>query len=460
MTATFRSLPSMDRLLSDPRLKILSQQFTRESVAVITRSQLNDIRKDISKGEGTPNCEDIVKSIELRIQKEWCSSPKFVINATGVILHTNLGRAPLSYESNIAIQKVLAGYSDLELDLNKGTRGSRQTFVSNLLCQLTGAESALVVNNNAAAVLLGLSALANDKEVLVSRGQAIEIGGGFRIPELLQQTKAKLVEVGTTNRTYIEDYANAINDKTAAILSIHTSNFKVTGFTHSPKIDELAALGTKHGIPVLDDLGSGCLLDTSQFNLAHEVMPHESLKAGVELVFFSGDKLMGGPQAGLIIGKQKLIQMLSSHPLARAVRIDKSSIAALSATLIHYIKGEALEKIPVWQMISTKLDELKIRADRWAELDRDRIEVVKGQSTIGGGSLPGETLPSWLISIDTSMTKGGAELLLTRLRHSDPPIIGRIDNEQVILDPRTVSSSDDKNVFDTLNTIFNKEEQK
>ena len=450
----------MDRLLSDPRLQMLSQQFTRESVAVITRTQLSDIRKDISKGEDTPTYEAIVKSIELRIRREWGVSPKFVINATGVILHTNLGRAPLSYESTMAIQKVVSGYSDLELDLDKGIRGSRQTFVSNLLCQLTGAESALVVNNNAAAILLGLSVLADGKEVLISRGQAVEIGGGFRIPELLQQTKATLVEVGTTNRTYIEDYKNAINDKTAAILSIHTSNFKVTGFTHSPKIDELTTLGMKHGIPVLNDLGSGCLLDTSQFNLAHEVMPHESLKAGVELVFFSGDKLMGGPQAGLIIGKQKFISMLSNHPLARAVRIDKSSIAALSATLMHYIKGEALEKIPIWQMISTKLDKLKVRADRWAELDKGRLQVVQGQSTIGGGSLPGETLPSWLLSIDTSTIKGGAESLLIRLRHNDPPIIGRIDNERVILDPRTVFCSDDEKIFDTLSAVFKEEEEK
>ena len=307
-----------------------------------------------------------------------------------------------------------------------------------LLCQLTGAEAALVVNNNASAVLLGLAAVAYGKEVIVSRGEAVEIGGGFRIPDVLRQSGATLVEVGTTNKTYVRDYEAAITENTGAILSVHASNFRVVGFTHAPALGELVELGERSGVPVLHDLGSGCLLDTSRFGLAHEPMPQESIGDGASLAFFSGDKLLGGPQAGIIVGKSEFVDIVSRHPLARAVRIDKGSLAALNATLLHYLKDEAIPKIPIWEMISRSREFLAQRAESWRLAIDGPTSVVSGESTVGGGSLPGETMPTSLLSIDATEMPGGANALAANLRRSTPPIIGRIDAERVLLDPRTV----------------------
>ena len=261
--------------------------------------------------------------------------------------------------------------------------------MAELICQLTGAEAALVVNNNASAVLLGLAAVAYGKEVIVSRGEAVEIGGGFRIPDVLRQSGATLVEVGTTNKTYVRDYEAAITENTGAILSVHASNFRVVGFTHTPSLQELVELGARFGVPVLHDLGSGCLLDTAQFGLAHEPMPQESIAAGASLAFFSGDKLLGGPQAGIVGGKSDLMSVVSRHPLARAVRIDKGSLAALNATLLHYLKDEAMSKIPIWDMISQSQESLADRAEAWQSAVGGLTSVVPGESTVGGGSLAG-----------------------------------------------------------------------
>ncbi len=443
MTTQFRSLPSVDRVLSDQRIQKLMDDYSRQAVLDLVRAQLEEARRAISRGTVAPGLDEVVEAVERRAAAQWHPWPSPVINATGVILHTNLGRAPLSREAVEALQRAALGYSDLELDLESGKRGSRQAYVSRLLCQVTGAEAALVVNNNASAVLLGLAAIASGKEVIVSRGEAVEIGGGFRIPDVLRQSGATLVEVGTTNRTYAHDFEQAITQRTGAILSVHASNFKVLGFTHSPELGELVELGRKHSIPVLHDLGSGCLLDTTRFGLAREPLPQDSIRAGVGLGFFSGDKLLGGPQAGIIVGKKELVSIVSRHPLARAVRIDKLSMAALSATLLHYIRGEATEKVPIWRMLSMPADEARSRASAWAAAIGRPASVVPGFSTIGGGSLPGETLPTWLVSLDTTGIEGGAEALARRLRQGTPPVIGRIEDERVLLDPRTVLPEDE-----------------
>jgi L-seryl-tRNA(Ser) seleniumtransferase len=362
-----------------------------------------------------------------------------------------MGRAPLSREAMSAMELVTTGYCNLEFDLDSGTRGSRDVHIEKLLCLLTGAESALVVNNNASAVLLALTVLAKKKEVIVSRGQAVEIGGGFRIPDVMRQSGAKLVEVGTTNCTYIYDYEQAISPRTAALLRVHASNFRVEGFTTSVDIDEIVELGKKHNILVLDDLGSGCLLDTTSFGLAAEPMVQHSISLGAQLVCFSGDKLIGGPQAGIIVGKKELIDRLRKHALARAMRVDKIRLAGLAATLIHYLKGEAVEKIPIWCMISMPLVEIEKRAGLWAQALGDIAKVVEGETMVGGGSLPGSTLPTRLVAIGNEQFNRNMVLSLARaLRHNITPVIGRIANDILLLDPRTVMDGEDDIVLQAL----------
>jgi L-seryl-tRNA(Ser) seleniumtransferase len=306
---------------------------------------------------------------------------------------------------------------------------------------VTGADAALVVNNNASAMLLGLMEFATGKQVIVSRGEAVEIGGGFRIPDVLRHSGAELVEIGTTNRTYVGDFEAAITERTGAILAVHASNFRTVGFTHAPSISELVELGRRRGVPVLHDLGSGCLLDTTEYGLAHEPMPQESLAAGVDLAFFSGDKLLGGPQAGLIAGTSDAVGRLAKHPVARAVRTDKMSLAALASTLLHYLRGEATEKIPVWAMIATSPERIAERAGAWCKEIGAGSAVIETRSTIGGGSLPGETLKSFALSIDPEGI--GASALVARLRSVATPVIARIEDERVLLDPRTVLPSQD-----------------
>lgn len=438
MATGFRDLPSVNDVLSDERVQRLVDEYSHAAILDLVRSEIDKAREAIKTKGTAPELEQLIETVGDRAASQWRSWPTPVINATGVILHTNLGRAPLSDAAIEGMRIASEGYSDLEFNLETGRRGSRQAYLDDLLCQLTGAESALVVNNNASAVLLGLAAITNGKEVIVSRGEAVEIGGGFRIPDVLRQSGARLVEVGTTNKTYVRDYEAAMTENTGAILSVHASNFRVVGFSHMPELCQLADLGERRAIPVLHDLGSGCLLDTTQFALAHEPMPQESVAAGASLAFFSGDKLLGGPQAGIIVGNADLVNAVSKHPLARAVRIDKADMAALAATLMHYVKGEATTRIPVWRMISESLDSVTLRAESWAAAIDGPISIVSGQSTVGGGSLPGEVLPSSLLSIDASGVPGGAEALAVTLRDVSPPIIGRIENEQLLLDPRTV----------------------
>ena len=444
-----RQIPSVDRILSDGRIVKLKEHLPHELVVNVIQSCLEDIRHSVSSGGTVPSMHDIATLVIRRATHLDELSLQPVINATGVILHTNLGRAPLSVAALQAMEEVARGYCNLELDLDSGERGIRSSRVESLLCQITGAAAALVVNNNAAAILLALSALAKKKEVIVSRGQAIQIGGGFRIPEVMRQSGARLVEVGTTNCTYLEDYEEAITDRTAVLFRAHSSNFKISGFVHSVSLDELVELGKRHNLLVLDDLGSGCLIDVTKFGLESEPMVQESIKAGASLVFFSGDKLLGGPQSGIILGERELITRLGQHSLNRAMRIDKVGLAGLAATLRHYLRGEAMETIPVLRMIATPSSELKKRSTRWAQSLGEVASVVAGESVIGGGSLPESTLPSWLLVIRPSR-EVKIEELAQRLRRHKPPIIVRVAKNSLLLDPRGVFPEDDEVVIKAL----------
>jgi L-seryl-tRNA(Ser) seleniumtransferase len=445
-----RLLPGVDRLLKEEKVRQLLEIFPHDLVVELIRENLAGYRTRIAQTKETPSVNIIVENICNQAQSLVQPTLRPLINATGVVLHTNLGRAPLSQVAVAAMAEISRGYNNLELDIETGERGSRHTHTETLLCRLTGAEASLVVNNNAAAVLLALTVFAKRKEVIVSRGQAVEIGGGFRIPEVMRQSGAKLIEVGTTNCTYIRDYEQAITPQTAALLHVHSSNFKVVGFTQMVTIPEMAALGKQRNLLVLNDLGSGCLLDTAQFGLAPEPTVQESIAAGVDLAFFSGDKLLGGPQVGIIVGKKIYLDKLKKHPLVRALRIDKTRIAGLAATLVHYVKGEATTEIPVWSMISMPLTEIDRRAKSWA-LAIDKIaRVIDGESLIGGGSLPGATLPTRLVAIGDAKKPAVARKVALSLRLGEPPVIGRISDGVLLLDPRTVAPNEDHTLITLL----------
>lgn len=438
-----RELPSIDRIMGHHSVRALSSQYGRAWVTDVVRYQLSQTRSMVLSGIVTPALESIVSLIVKKMHEIGQIGSRAIINATGVILHTNLGRAPLGSEAAQAILDTVQNYSDLEIDLLTGLRESRQKQVKDLLCYLTGAESGMVVNNNAAAMLLALSATSAGKEVIVSRGEEIEIGGSFRIPDVLKQSGTLMVEVGTTNRTYIHDYESAITENTSALLKVHPSNFRIEGFTHTPDIAELTQMARKHGVLVFHDIGSGCLFETEKYGLTHEPMPQESLAKGADLVLFSGDKLLGGPQSGIIVGKAEIIELLEKHPMYRALRVDKMNLASLSATLLYYMKGEADTKLPVWQMILESETNLKQRAKKWAQAIGARAIVIQGSSTIGGGSLPEETLPSWLVAIDCGKQSAKCLELVEKLRIGKPPIIARIDANMVLFDPRTVLQQED-----------------
>jgi L-seryl-tRNA(Ser) seleniumtransferase len=455
MSTEYRKLPGVDQLLSHPQIVSLEAEYPRVFIVNLIRKQLEQARHSIEAGKPCPSINDIVLALRRNLDILVNPSLRPLINATGVILHTNLGRAPLS-KATIAVMSDISGvYNNLEFDIVKGVRGSRQNHIERLLCEVTGAEAGLAVNNNASAVLLGLSALAKRKGIVVSRGQAVEIGDSFRIPDVMRQSGAKLVEVGTTNCTYARDYENAITNSTAALLRVHSSNFKVVGFTNEITIEELVAVGNKHNLPVFDDLGSGCLLDTTVFGLAEEPRVQRSVAAGVALAFFSGDKLLGGPQAGIIVGKKEYVDKLKRHPLARAVRIDKIRLAGLVATLLHYLRGEATSSIPIWQMISANLNEIDSRAHKLAAATGGLGRVEDGESMVGGGSLPGGTLPTKLVAISITGKNNAAFILKfsQELRNYKTPIIGRISDNVLLLDPRSVLPEEDEIVVSALGEI-------
>jgi L-seryl-tRNA(Ser) seleniumtransferase len=450
--ATLRALPSVDRVLAHPLLRAATD-VPRGVLTQAVRREVERARESLKRGDLAAISVDEIAANAASLA-HLMSSPSLrpVINATGVVIHTNLGRAPLSASAVAAIARV-AGYSNLEYDLEAGERGSRYSHAVQVLRQVAGCEDALVVNNNAAALVLVLATLAAGREVIVSRGQLVEIGGGFRIPDIMRQSGARLVEVGTTNRTYIADYEASITDDTAALMRVHTSNFRLTGFTTSPTIEEMARLAHSRDLLLLDDVGSGALLDTSRFGLSPEPLVQDSLRAGCDLVMFSGDKLLGGPQCGIIVGKAAVVARLRKHPLARALRVDKLTLAALEATLLHYLHGEAERQVPVWKMIAVPAEQLKQQAERWVRhLDGAGVacSVLPGESAVGGGSLPGDTLPTWLVAIDAAAAGVEAGTLAHRLRHAGTPVIARVEKGALLLDPRTVLPDQEEELLNAV----------
>ena len=471
--AEFRKLPAVDKLLQRPEIAALAEACGSGPVTAETRAELDGARVAIHNGEPAPNEQQLTDRITENVLAADAPSLRPVTNATGVLIHTNLGRTPLSQEAQDAVIYLSQGYSTLEFDVKTGQRGSRHAHPARLLCELTGAEDALVVNNNAAAVFLALTALCNKREVVVSRGELVEIGGGFRIPDVLRQSGATLVEVGTTNRTHAHDFAAAISPNTAALMRIHASNFKQIGFVKKPDLTELVEIAHAQGAAhvdvesetggngkgtvsadrplVIDDLGSGTLLNTARFGLAPEPMVQSSVQAGADIITFSGDKLLGGPQAGLIVGKAEFIARLRSHPLARALRVDKMTLAALDATLRAYRRDRATAEIPVWRMIAQPAEAVQqraVRCQRQLAAADIKAAVIPGKSTIGGGSLPGETLPTFLLALDIPQPDSAA----AALRQADMPIICRIQKNLLLFDLRTVLPEQEQALLATLSS--------
>lgn len=454
MQNPFRQLPSVD-LLVQQIIDSGAVALPHHIVVAATRAELHDIREHMrhSADSLTPDAISLpalIERVRKRLQIITAPSLRPVINASGVILQTNLGRAPLSDAALAALHTVGCGYTNLEYDLAQGKRGSRLAHATTTLCHLTGAEAALLVNNNAAALFLVLSTLACGREVIISRGQAVEIGGGFRIPDVLRQSGALVVEVGTTNRTYPHDYTNAITPQTALLLLVHTSNFRISGFVRSASLAEMCTIGREHAIPVVDDLGSGSLLPTQVYGLAPEPLVQESISAGADLVTFSGDKLLGGPQVGIIVGRAPLIAELRRAPLARALRVDKLTIGALEATLHSYIVGHAPQELPVWRMISTPLAEIRARAERIANhlcAADINVAVQPSHSTVGGGSLPGDTLESVAIVVSPRLPDNTGARLAHTLRMGTPAVVPRLHNQQLWFDMRTVLPEQDESLM-------------
>jgi L-seryl-tRNA(Ser) seleniumtransferase len=460
-----RQIPSVDELLAQPRLASLAKRVDRELLVEVTRTVLAELRARIVGETASTMLAEIAvlaanpASLQERIssivERILARSLQPVINATGVILHTNLGRAPLAAGAIEEFRRTATQYSNLEYDLAAGARGKRDVHTAQLLERLTGAESAIVVNNCAAAVLLVLAALAKAGEVIVSRGELIEIGDGFRIPEIMAESGAVLREVGTTNRTRLADYENAINDKTRLLLRVHPSNFKITGFAEKPSLEELVALSRRTGLPLVEDLGSGCLVDLSEAGITEPVV-RQSIEAGISIVMSSGDKLLGGPQAGIIAGKKELVTRVRRHPLFRALRVDKLTTAALEATLGAYLRG-ALDEVPALRMIRATAQELKRRAENFLReltpelpLGEVELEIVDGASLAGGGSTPTQSLPSKIIRIASA--RYSASQLEQRLRRAPAGIsvIARVEDDRLALDLRTVFPEQEPLLLKTL----------
>jgi L-seryl-tRNA(Ser) seleniumtransferase len=450
-----RQIPSIEQLRQRPTMRALEAEFGRTALVEALRAEADTLRRRAAGGESAP--DDVAawldETVPARLVAATAPSLQPVINATGVILHTNLGRAPLA---RAAVDRVaaLSGYTNLEYDLDTGGRGRRDVHAEQLLCRLTGAEAAVVVNNNAAATLLTLAALAAGREVIVSRGELVEIGGGFRIPDVMRQSGAMLREVGTTNRTRAADYATAISDRTAALLRVHPSNFRIEGFTERPSLGDLVRVARPFDLPVIEDIGSGWIASGPKpAALADEPTARDSVAAGAAVVLFSGDKLLGGPQAGIIAGRATLIDAIRRHPLMRALRVDKMTYAALEATLQEYAAERAATTVPVLHMLALGLDEIRRRAEALADRLRGNLtaELVDGFSTIGGGSAPGSALPTALVAVRHAAMS--ASDLETRLRRSDPPVIGRIQDDRVVLDLRTVLAGQEARLLEILSEV-------
>lgn len=445
---TLKKIPSVTLLLEEPEFQQLAAWNSRKYLVKVIRELLEDKRKAILSGkEPELDLPTLWRELEIRLKTKAESHLRRVINGTGVVIHTNLGRSLLAEEALEQIQTTARYYSNLEFDLEAGQRGSRYSHVEDLLIELSGAEAALVVNNNAAAVFLALNTLAKGKEVVVSRGQLVEIGGSFRIPEVMTRSGAVLREVGTTNKTHLRDYQTALTDQTALLLKVHTSNYRIVGFTTEVPLEDLVALGRRHGLPVMEDLGSGSFIDVSRFGLEKEPTVVEAVQAGADVITFSGDKLLGGPQAGIIVGRKNYIQALRSNPLNRALRIDKLTLAALEATLkLYRNEKQALRQIPTLAQLSVPLSELRKRARRLFHILNNKpavglkIEIIPTTSQVGGGALPLSFMKSYALAF--SLEGGSVSELEKKFRSFSPPIIGRIEKEKLLLDVRTLQKED------------------
>ena len=439
-----RSIPSIEQLRQRQAMRELEAIYGRAAVVDALRAEASVIRTRLADSDGLDLVmETMEAAVRARLDADHAPSLVAVINATGVIVHTNLGRAPLAAVATARVAALASGYTNLEYDLAKGGRGRRDTHAERLICRLTGAEAAIIVNNNAAATLVSLAALGAGREVIISRGELVEIGGGFRVPDVMRQSGAILREVGTTNRTRVSDYAAAISDRTALLLRVHPSNFTIEGFTERPSLAELTALAKRFNLPVVEDLGSGFLgVPTGLEALRNEPSVADSVAAGVSLVMFSGDKLLGGPQAGVIAGTAEAVGQVRQHPLMRAVRADKMTYAALEATLEEYVSGRAAQNVPVARMMAMALDEIERRAEALAAALSNaglQTEIVDGFSTIGGGSAPGSQLPTRLVALTLPAAR-----LDAALRAARPPVIARIEDGRVVIDLRTVAPEDDE----------------
>jgi len=462
-----RKIPKVDELLATQEVKELLKIHPNEVVREGIRNGLERLRQVILSAIKAEDITDetfalshLLPLFKEEIAKQVSPHLRRAINATGVVIHTNLGRSPLGERPLQRVVEVAKGYSNLEYDLAKGARGSRYAHVEEILLRLSKAEGGIVVNNNAGAVLLALNTLAQGKEVIVSRGELVEIGGAFRIPDVMTRSGAFLREVGTTNRTHLRDYEDAINENTALLLKVHTSNYRVIGFTAEVSLEELVRLGKQYNRPVLNDLGSGCLIDLSVYGMQKEPTVQEAVQAGADVVTFSGDKLLGGPQAGIILGKKELIDGIKANPLNRALRIDKLTLAALESTLIAYLsEGGAIQEIPTLRMLTIPLEELRKRARRLerllkGETDKAIIAMISEHSQVGGGSLPLQNLPTWAVALKPH--KARVEALEAELRNQAPPIIARISDDQLILDLRTIPADELRTVAQGITQALQK----
>ena len=453
-------IPSVDELLKNSHGARWLETYPRKTVLRAVRETLDKKRKEILGGLSVELSVGVLAhDIENKIKELSAYKLKPLINATGVVIHTNLGRSVLSDRAIENIKYLAGSYSNLEYELLQGKRGKRYSHIKDILRELSGAEDALVVNNNAAAVLLCLNTFAKDREVVVSRGELVEIGGSFRIPEVMRASGAILMEVGSTNKTHLADYENALCGNTALLLKVHQSNYKITGFTEEVPMEELVKLSREYKIPVMADLGSGCMIDFEKYGIHGEPSVQGILKTGVDIVTFSGDKLLGGPQAGIILGKEKFINKLQKNPLLRAVRIDKLSLAALEATFMQYLDEEkAVKKIPTLRMLTQPLDEIKRRARKiYSALKKDTgshvvVEILKDQSRAGGGSLPETDFPTFVVSIKPS--KISVNALEKRLREGTPPVIARIKENALIIDARTVQEREVRDLVKCVKEAF------
>ncbi len=456
-----RKLPSVDALLKTDEARSLIETYSREAVVGAARSVLQELRSKISAEKAKADAEEtispeyITQKIENRLGNKFSPSLRPAVNATGVILHTGLGRALLSAEARKAIQEAIQGYCTLATDIETGRRGNRDAHIEGLLCELTGAEAATIVNNNAAATVLILNTLARGKEVIVSRGQLVEIGGSFRMPEVMESSGAIMREVGTTNKTHLRDYAAAVNENTGAILRVHHSNYRIVGFSEEPPIEELSKLAQEHNLPLIDDLGSGALVDLREYGLEAEPLVRDSIKAGVDVACFSGDKLIGGPQSGIIVGKASAVEKIRKNPLKRALRVGKLTLAGMEATLKLFLNLDKLkEDHPVYRMFSLKIEDLEKRGKKMikrlqAELAaKAEVSLEEGGSQVGSGSVPVETIPTKLIQVKPAAVS--AESLVKRLRYNNPPVFARVHKDAVLLDLRTIQEDEDELIVDSL----------